>query len=335
MKGKAKDHLCSLWAEKRSKELEEIIIRCGYVASAPELLSALTIFLNGKRPEIAFSEDTLNRCLTDTNKRIAKNTFSYLIENDNYDYLWEFAKGHPDSFVPVALKGCGWYPKKPEEQALFFFLADDLDADFDIDFDQSMLRVWYETGTDRLKKAIASKIRRSGDARLLAIFRTKSGARKTYHKHEIDLEIELLTKNKRYEDLFKLIRYATYNQAVKIIKVLKTAGWSPADTYSQKLYKKLLNLKDERYSSYAYSIYEDFRPMFLVKKLPKDEATLIRWAEDKNFRKRSTAVILLAEKNSNRLSDVANKLAGDAYWQVRLAVACAELLKTQHIKPDE
>ena len=46
-------------------------------------------------------------------------------------------------------------------------------------------------------------------------------------------------------------------------------------------------------SSYAMSIFQDFRPMFMgQEEIPEDEITLISWLDDsENFRHRSAALI--------------------------------------------
>ena len=76
-------------------------------------------------------------------------------------------------------------------------------------------------------------------------------------------------------------------------------------------------------------IVQDFRPMFLGDEAPPTaEAGLVEWAKDTSrFRRRSAAVILLAEMGSSRLGEVANAACADPYWQVRMAAACADMLR--------
>lgn len=67
---------------------------------------------------------------------------------------------------------------------------------------------------------------------------------------------------------------------------------------------------------------------------PDDEASLLAWAGDGgNFRRRSAAVTILAERGYVGLSDAANSAVGDAYWQVRMAAAVAELLRPGTLSP--
>ncbi len=81
--------------------------------------------------------------------------------------------------------------------------------------------------------------------------------------------------------------------------------------------------------------FQDFRPMFLGDEAPPtDEAGLVEWAKDTSlFRRRSAAVIVLAERGSSRLGEVANAACADPYWQVRMAAACADLLRPGTLTP--
>ncbi|MEW6606455.1 MAG: hypothetical protein AB1414_03235 [bacterium] len=74
---------------------------------------------------------------------------------------------------------------------------------------------------------------------------------------------------------------------------------------------------------------EDFRPMCTAGlKAPPDDKELSLWANDSgDFKKRSAAIIYLAEKESPSLKDAANKASKDPYWQVRMASVLAENIK--------
>lgn len=346
LRGRARDHLCTLWAEDRDKELEGIILKAGYVASRPPLLVALTAFLNGKRPAMSISQDVLDRCIADPDPRIATRAADWLIGHkggEAYSILWEFARARPETLIPEILRDKGYRPEDPAQRALFYFLAGGLDAYHDIDFDQSILRIWYETGEEALREAIASRIRRSGDIRLIAIFRTERGGKKRKHTTaEVDLQTELLLKGKRYEELFSLLPSATYAQGVKIITSLKERGWTHPDPRLRECQERLEGLiqgkgmKDgEAFpASYAHAIYQDFRPMLLGEETPpRDDRGLLAWAEDEDFRKRSAGVVLLAEKGSPSLAEAANRASGDPYWQVRMASAVAEVLRPGTLSP--
>ncbi len=338
------NHLCSLWAEGRDKKLEKIILKCGYIATTPLLLTAQTTFINGKNVKPLLSEDVLDTCIKDTNLRICKGAAENLIHNkgnDGYEILWASVKDNPDTPLPEVLNKMKWFPNDPTERALFYFLANDLPAYHDIDFEHTYLRTWYETAGETLKQAIASRIRKSGDARLLAIFRTKQGGRKgKLAAHEVELQTEILTKEGNFPELFHLLPSATYTQGVDILAKLKEAGWTNPAPHGKELQGRLekLVLEDEETnlpSSYSSAMYEDFRPMFLGnEKPPESEGTLLSWTNDeKNFRKRSAALITLAEKGSTKLTDAANRLCGDPCWQVRMAAACAELLNPGTLSP--
>lgn len=312
LRGDAIDRLCSLWAETRNKELDSIIIECRDMVSQPPLIQAMISFLIKEKKE-----------------------------NGDYENLWSVAKEHPASIATELIKESKWFPKEPSERVLFYFLANDLEKYHDIDPEQSYLRAWYESGGQTLKAAIASRIRKSGDARLLPIFRTQRGSRKKKLSHdEVELQTDILSKAKNYPELFRLLPFAGFEQGVRIIGKLKETGWRNPEQRGRELQERLDDIlskveTQKAPSSYAHVIYQDFRPMFLGgESPPKDETTLLSWVEEKdNFRRRSASVILLAERGSPKLPAAANKASGDAYWQVRMSAAAAELLRPGILSP--
>lgn len=252
------------------------------------------------------------------------------------------AKQNPELKAAYCLDKLNRQPDDPAGRALFYFLEDNLEAYHDIDFEQSCLRQWYENGSDELKEAIGSRIRKSGDSRLLAVFKTGRGGRKnTPGEKDVDIQFEVLLKNKEYSGIFNLLPQANYAQGKRIIAGVKKAGWENPDAAGRELQKRLEMVISENEtnqdlpSSYAMSVFKDFRPMFIGdQKVPDDEETLISWLEDEaNFRKRSAALITLAERGYKQLSDAVNNACADPYWQVRMAAAGAELLKPGSMSP--
>ena len=254
----------------------------------------------------------------------------------------QFTKENSKSKAAYCLNKLNRQPDDPAERALFYFLEDDLGAYHDIDFEQSYLRHWYENGSDELKEAIGSRIRESGDTRLLSVFKTDRGGRKdTLDEKDIDIQFEVLLKNKEYYEVFNLLPQATYAQGKCIIAGIKQSGWENPDTIGRELQERLEAVSSEKEinqdlpSSFAMSIFRDFRPMFMGDQtVPDDEEMLISWLEDEgNFRKRSAALITLAERGYNQLSDAVNKACADPYWQVRMAAAGTELLEPGSLSP--
>ncbi len=251
-------------------------------------------------------------------------------------------KENPESKVAFCLNKLNRQPDDPAERALFCFLADDLEAYHDIDFEQSYLRYWYETGSDAIKDAISLRIRKSGDPRLLSVFKTDRGGRKdSLDEKDIDIQIEILLKNKKYSEVFDLLPQANYAQGKRIIDTAREAGWKNPDYIGREFQERLemiITEKESRQnlpSPFAMSLLQDFRPMFMGdEKVPADDKTVVSWLEDEeNFRKRSAALITLAERGYNQLPDAVNKACADPYWQVRMAAAGAELLKPGSLSP--
>lgn len=345
LKKDARDHLCSLWAEKRDEELKGIIIGCGYLAARPALLTAITTFVQGKKLKIKLSAEDFHTCLLDQDEAVVYGAVDYLSDmkgKDAYPTIWSYVKEHPASIGLKVLHRKEWFPEEPSERALFYFLAGELALYHDIDFEQSHLRYYYETGASPLRETIASRIRKSGDTRLLAVFRTARGSRKKMLREgEVDLQIEILAKKKDYGELFHLLPHATYEQGGRIITTIQQAGWKHPDSHSRALQERLeefIREKEEKKKlpvSYAMALNRDFRTMFLGSETPpQDDAGLSSWLQDNNnFRRRSAAVIKLAEKGSPHLADAVNRACADSYWQVRMAAAAAELMRPGTLSP--
>ncbi len=339
------NYLCSLWGINRDPELGKIIKDSGYIASDPELLHALTIFFQDKNPAEKPGSNIIRACLLDRDIAIVRNTVKYILNiygKSSDRKLWNFIKEKPESKVAFCLYKMNWQPDDPSERALFYFLAGDLDAYHDIDFEQSHLRYWYEAGSDKLKNAISSRIRKNGDRRLLSIFKTSRGGRKNFlEEKDVDIQIEILLKNKEYSEVFNLLPQATFAQGKRIVDCVRQAGWEIPESIGRELQEQLEEVFPENEtgqnlpSSHAMAIFKDFRPMFIgQEKVPDHEKILVSWLEDReNFRRRSAALVTLAERGYDRLTDAVNKACADPYWQVRMAAAGAELLKPGCLSP--
>ena len=336
------NRLCALWSERRDRGLESILLKAGYTASSPLELKSLTAFKTGKRLEGNIPWQAIQSCLLDRDKDVVYSAVDYAIDTagQTAEALWAFVLEHPESFVACALHEKGWRPQEASERALFYFLADDLNAYHDIDFEQTYLRSWYESARPALKEAIASRIRKSGDTRLLAVFKTVRGARKeSITEKEAEIQAEILMKNRDYQGLFGLLPFCGHELGKRIIGYLKEAGWQDPDPRGRELQERLEGVFSARKQeglppSFAMAIYEDFRPMFMGdERPPSTDAGLKPWLEDNRFRRRSAALITLAERGSGLLKDAANKACGDPYWQVRMAAAACEMMRPGTLSP--
>jgi hypothetical protein len=340
----AVDQLCNVWDENREEELKRIILESGYIATSPLILKIKTALLQGRTIKGKLEEEVANACLLETEKAIVKGASAHILKTEGapgFERMWELAKENPDVLLANILNKQGRYPADAAERALFYFLAEDMANYHDIDFEQSALRMWYETARPVLKESIARRIRQSGDARLLSVFKTKRGSKKTaLNSGEVDLQIEIMAKNKDHSGLFGLLKFATYTQGRRIISELTSAGWICPDPRSHELQQRLENIFQKETTeklpgSYAHVIYRDFKPMFMGdEKPPKNEKTLLDWTRDQEqFRRRSAALTVIAESGSSVLGDVANTACADDYWQVRMAAAGAELLHPGTLTP--
>lgn len=339
--------ICTNWFEDRdNKEFESIIVKNKYIASRPPILRALTTFLNEEKLEMPFSNEVLDACLKDNDIRISRGALSYLIESKGEgecEVLWKFAKDNLDSNIITLLNEMEWQPEGLPEKALFCFLANDLDTYSKIDNGQSYLRIWYEDGWQSLRDVIETEIEKNDDAGLQCILNASLADReRILTPVELGLKIKLLNKNGKYLELFNLLPNATFQEGAQIVNILKDAGWKNSDTQEYKIQQRLealvknVEVKNAPIT-HAGAIYHDFRKMLLAgcESPPAGEEALISWAEDKqNFRHRSAAVILLAERGHEKISEIVNNASTDDYWQVRMAASVAEILIPGTLAPE-
>lgn len=167
--------------------------------------------------------------------------------------------------------------------------------------------------------------------------RNGGGRKKKLDHGEVELQMEILQKQRNYQELFHLLPHASFEQGKRVIPGIRDARWVNPDGHGRELQVRLERLFSEEAAAKAYAdaFYRDFRPMLIGGETPPDdEASLLVWAGDgDNFRRRSAAVTILAEKGYAGLSGAANSAVGDAYWQVRMAAAVAELLRPGTLSP--
>ncbi|WP_373500166.1 HEAT repeat domain-containing protein [Desulfococcus sp.] len=344
LQGRAIDRFCEHWAESRGPTLKDIILETGYIASDPIELMVLTSFVNGKDIEFEVPEEVLKTCLLDAEEEVVKQAAHHIVKHptfNNSKWILPFLIEQFDNGLFQTFNAEGWHPERPDDRALFFFLAGDFEKYNDIDFEHKHLRYWYETAEPKLKEAIAAGIRQSGQKSLLAVFLTERGSRKQkLSEAEVELQVEILTRKKDFPALFGLLPFTTCDQGLRIVAAAQEAGWQNPARHGHELQQRLEALlkdpgKQHGPSSVAMKIFQDFRPMLMgSKKPPGDAGGLNSWLSDAgNFRRRSAALIHMAETSVAGLKEAANRACGDGYWQVRMAAAACELLHPGTLSP--
>ncbi len=338
------DRLCGFWHENRATKIKQLLLQGRYVAHNPALLRIKTTLLQGLPLNGRLGGEVAGSCLLDPEETIVRRAVAHILDTEGdpgVDRIWALAKEYPESILTMVLHQQGRYPIDAAERVLFYFLAGDMAAYRDLDFEQSILRIWYETAEPGLKEAIGGRIRQTGDARLLAVFKTERGSKKTAPAAgEVDLQIAIMTKNKDHDGLFDLLAFATCEQGRQIIAELTSAGWQCRDSRSVELRQRLEKIFQKEWHENspglcAKAVFRDFRPMFFGEETPpENENVIFAWTRDReHFRRRSAALIILAESGAPALADAANIACGDDYWQVRMAAAAAELLHPGTLAP--
>jgi len=152
----------------------------------------------------------------------------------------------------------------------------------------------------------------------------------------LEREMRMLEESGDHEEIFRMIPGVEFDEGMRIAAFLKETGWRSPDERGRAIQERLEALlgreapaKIRGADPCALAFYTDFRPMLLGEEAaPGDDAGLLRWLEDKqSFRRRSAAVVLLAERGSEKLAGAADKASADDYWPVRMAAAVAEALR--------
>jgi hypothetical protein len=140
--------------------------------------------------------------------------------------------------------------------------------------------------------------------------------------------------------MFALLPFADHGQGMRIMATLQKAGWRHCDPRMAELQRRLEALLPKQAPAqqgpcaFAGAIYSDFRPMFMgSEKPPQSPAAVRAWLTDGSFRRRSAALITMAEANAPGLGEAANTACADDFWQVRMAAAAAEMLHPGTLSP--
>ena len=90
------------------------------------------------------------------NIAIVENTLKYILntygKGSHHKLMDFYQKKTLNPEWLSALKKCTGFLMIRQNGRFYYFLADDLNAYHDIDFEQSYLRYWYESGPGNLKK---------------------------------------------------------------------------------------------------------------------------------------------------------------------------------------
>jgi WD40 repeat protein len=141
----------------------------------------------------------------------------------------------------------GFIPGNQIDAALFLFLSENWEAYDRIDLDYRLLTAGYELCKPQIKKRLMAISRSAG--RLAWTQQLSAGSRRYWLGDLSDYEwaaaVAFLHKENRLDDLWKLAQVAPPVHSGKILRLLKSHAWSPANPNEIQGYNRLISLAEK------------------------------------------------------------------------------------------
>ena len=248
----AVDALCAAWAKGRDERLGRIVAECRYVARRPVKVRLQSAFKAGKTFRLSAqatgSLPLVIELLADPDSQVAKGAAGSLGKIEDpvaVDALCDLAIADPDGPAAAVVKEKDYQPQSVSRRCLLFVLIGELDRYFDLDFEFQHLRAEYRAGDEALKRRIGEVVRRSGDARLLGLFREvrrqKLAAELTEAEAAVVLDVH--ARNRQWPEIFALLFHIPLSSAVAALDVLAQSGWRPEKETEGALLDELLQAR--------------------------------------------------------------------------------------------
>lgn len=245
------DLLCAQWARSRQPELEALLIKAGYAAQAPLGVRVLSALLTGQAKLLEFlpSEgvEPLLSASRDSNPVIANGACALMRRlrlPEAQDTLCQVAveRDHPQ-----ALSACleaGYEPRDPAARALYYFATGQWEKYSALDFDRGLLSTLYAGAPPALRQRMLSTLQRSGRTDFLDLLAGGDSQDQVSQlgDQEIQVLVGVLTTNREWERLWKLVSQLSYQWSLQIIRVLSTSEWKPLDGPEAEVFLKLVFL---------------------------------------------------------------------------------------------
>ncbi len=230
------DQLCGLWAGTRSPQLEDMIIRGGYVARQPakiRILSALKTrqlqLITNMGAEVV---EPMLEATKDKDVVIAQGARHALRQIKNLEAREAICRLVIEKDHPVAREAAiqGKYlPRDDYQRALFLFLTEQWDRYEALDFDHRLLRMIYASADVTLRQRLLEKLRTAGSSDFLTVivggdYRSRVAAM-TWD--ETKLLVQMLAEKREWPKLWPLVFETSFGWSLYILKILAQSGWQP------------------------------------------------------------------------------------------------------------
>ncbi len=231
----AVDAMCAQWVGGRDPWLRTLVTECGYVASQPpevRVLSALQADQlhcacegPGSLPSLVSALDERDQVLAGR----AHVALSTLTAPDAIDTLCEMAIASPSGRAARVVNRYDYQPTAVGRRCILFLLTGQIERYLDLDFEFQHLRAEYGAADETLQRRIRETVRRSGDTRLLGLFRGGSIHKRADELTETEaaVALEVYARQSRWAEICSLLFHIPMCSVVAAVGALGKSGWRP------------------------------------------------------------------------------------------------------------
>jgi WD40 repeat protein len=240
--------ICRQWVDTRQPLLEQAIIQAHYLPQNPlrvHLICALKLGrLDIVQKTNADGAVELLAACQDTDPTIRENAEKALLNLEQVDArerLCQLAIEQETSKAAEITLAAGYLPHETGQQALFLFLMRQWSRYDNLDFDQRLMRVIYETASPAVRQRIAREIQASGKTSYLTILAGLDYHSRitSYSSDEVQTLVDMLTSAREWQKLWDLAFELALPWSVKIVRTLTNTNWLPIQTEDQSILEKL------------------------------------------------------------------------------------------------
>jgi len=226
--------ISEVYAESRSPFLRNVIIsRKWHPQNPPKAMvlialesNQLDMIKNGQREVI----DPLVEYCSDQDKTISKLAQECIGALTNAEAIEQLFRRWVETMNPLLeskIQEAGYVPNDPQLRSIHLFLGDQWEKYEELDFDRRMLKAVYESGSNPLRSRIMDKLRAAGKIDYLTVITGSDQRARVMEGSEIQFVIQMLSGNKEWKRLWKMIFDLPYIHGIEALRTLSQSGWSP------------------------------------------------------------------------------------------------------------
>lgn len=247
LSGAALTEFCLRWSQTRDAQVETILVQCQLLPRQPQPLRLLCALKLG-RLEIAQRcpprhLDVLLSACQDADPLIGANARGALCTLQSPESREALCQNFIDSGNEAAGQAAveaGYLPAATEPRAVFLFLTGQWEAYETLDFDRRIMRAFYATARPELRQRLRRTVQSAGRIEFLSILNGVDN--RPIDQAEAGLVVQMLSKNKNWDELWRLARELSLSRSIEILKILSANGWEPQQPEERPVYRQLTEL---------------------------------------------------------------------------------------------